>query len=505
MELSRHELATPARLRAFFAPRSVALVGASDGSGWARFVVESLRTAGLPGPIVPVHRSNATAFGQPAIRSLRDLEHPVDLAFVFVPTESVESVLHDAAAAGVRNVIVLASGFGEGGAVGRGRERRLTDIAIDHDLTLLGPNCLGYINAHAQAAPFGLHIIPPLLPGPVGIVLQSGALASAVMAFARARAIGISLLTSMGNEAIVTTADVVDHLISDDATKVIALFLESIRDPERFIALADKALAAGKPLVALKVGRTAAGQATALAHTGAIAGDDAVVAAVLRQHGVIRVDSLEELLITAGLFGYVEPPTRPNMGVVTASGGACDIIADRCGDEGIEIPAFAPSTVDRLSEVLPAFAAVRNPLERHRLHAGRPAGRGQWGRRRGPQRGGRRPRGRLHLQRPDRADRPTAGSHPVPQPAGRHRGHAEPHRQTDRPLHQYLYRHLAGRSRSAGRVRGACAGWDRIRRTGGRAFPVVECRPATRAGSSRPDSLVHSGWTGRTVVGGGRP
>jgi acyl-CoA synthetase (NDP forming) len=362
-EQARRRLAAPDRLRSFFAPRSVALVGASEGSGWARFIVESLRTAGLPGPIVPVHRSLETAFGEPTRKSLRELDEPVDLAFALVPTEAVESVLHDAAEVGIRNIVVLASGYGEGGEAGRERERRLADIAIDRDLTVLGPNCLGYVNAHAGAAPFGLHLIKPVLAGPVGIVLQSGALASAVMAFSRARAIGISLLTSMGNEAVITTADVIEHLIEDDATKVVALFLESIRDPDRFLELADRALAVGKPIVALKVGRSPAGEASALAHTGAVAGDDAVVDAVLRQHGVVRTDSLEELLITAGMFGYVKPPSSPRMGVVTASGGANDVIADRAADEGLEIPAFADATASRLAEVLPSFAAIRNPLD----------------------------------------------------------------------------------------------------------------------------------------------
>jgi acetate---CoA ligase (ADP-forming) len=362
-EQARRRLAAPDRLRSFFAPRSVALVGASEGSGWARFIVESLRTAGLPGPIVPVHRSLETAFGEPTRKSLLELDEPVDLAFALVPTEAVESVLHDAAEVGIRNIVVLASGYGEGGEAGRERERRLADIAIDRDLTVLGPNCLGYVNAHAGAAPFGLHLIKPVLAGPVGIVLQSGALASAVMAFSRARAIGISLLTSMGNEAVITTADVIEHLIEDDATKVIALFLESIRDPDRFLELADRALAVGKPIVALKVGRSPAGEASALAHTGAVAGDDAVVGAVLRQHGVVRTDSLEELLITAGMFGYVRPPSSPRMGVVTASGGANDVIADRAADEGLEIPAFAEETASRLAQVLPSFAAIRNPLD----------------------------------------------------------------------------------------------------------------------------------------------
>ncbi|WP_037065318.1 acetate--CoA ligase family protein [Pseudonocardia acaciae] len=363
-EWERRAVVSPERLRSFFAPRSVALVGASDGSGWARFIVDSLRTAELPGALVPVHPRHSSVFGLPAVARLTELEEPVDLAFSLVPTHAVEGVLNDAADAGIRNVIVLAAGYGESGDEGRERERRLASLAVERDVTLLGPNCLGYINAQAGSAPFGLRIAPPLRRGPVGIVLQSGALASAVLAFARARAIGISLLTSMGNEAVLTAADVIEYLIEDADTKVIALFLESIRQPERFLELAGRALAAGKPIVALKVGRSEAARASALAHTGAVAGDDAVVGAVLRQFGVVRVDSLEELLVTAGLFGQSGAvPAGSRMGVVTASGGACDIIADRCADAGLTVPEFAGPTLRRLREVLPPFASVRNPLD----------------------------------------------------------------------------------------------------------------------------------------------
>jgi acyl-CoA synthetase (NDP forming) len=357
-------LAAPDRLRSFFAPRSIALVGASDRSGWARFILESLATSGFAGALRMVHPARPQVFGRPTVPSLRALYEPVDLAFVLAPTRAVEGVLDDAAAAGVRNVVVLASGYGDGGGEqGRELERRLVDRAIDLDLTLLGPNCLGFVNAAASVAPFGLHIVPPLRRGPVGVVLQSGALTSNVLGFARAHGIGISLLTSMGNEAVITAADVLEHLIADDDTRVIGLFLESVRDPRRFMALAERARAAGKPIVALKVGRTDAGRAAALAHTGAVAGDDAVVAAAFRQSGVIRADSLEELLVTAGLFGSGQVPTGPRMGVVTASGGACDIIADRSADEGLEIVEFAEATTARLRAALPPFASARNPLD----------------------------------------------------------------------------------------------------------------------------------------------
>jgi acetate---CoA ligase (ADP-forming) len=364
LDAARRRLAGPDRLRAFFRPRSIALVGASDSSGWSRFIIDSLRTAGFTGALHMVHPKRPTAFDQPTVPSLRALDSPVDLAYVLAPTRAVEGVLEDAAAAGIRNAIVLASGYGDGGGEeGRALERRLVERAVELDITLLGPNCLGFVNAAGSVAPFGLGIVPPLRRGPVGIVLQSGALTSNVLGFARAHQVGISLLTSMGNEAVITTADVVEHLVADDDCEVIGLFLESVRDARRFTALAADALAAGKPIVALKVGRTAAGQRTALAHTGAVAGDDAVVDAAFRQYGVIRVDSLEELLVTAGLMGSGQVPRGRRMGVVTASGGACDIIADRSTDEGVEIVEFAGSTTERLRAVLPPFAAAHNPLD----------------------------------------------------------------------------------------------------------------------------------------------
>jgi len=356
-------LATPERLRELFHPASVALVGASDTSGWGRNVYESLRTGGFEGRFVPVHPGHPTVFGIPTVPSLRDLGEPVDLAFVLVPTLSVEAVVEDAAAAGIRNLVVLAAGFGEQGDDGRRLQRRVVERATGHGITLLGPNGLGFINAPARAAPYGLSISPPLIAGPVSLVLQSGALASAMLAFARGHAIGINLLVSMGNEAMVTTADVIEYLIGDPATRVIALFLEEIRESAHFVALARRALEAGKPVVAVKVGRSVAGRRAALAHTGAVAGDDAVVDAALRQVGVIRARSLEELLVTAGLLATAPPLRGRRMGVVSASGGACDIIADRAQEEGLELPDFAPATVEELAEVLPPFTRAQNPVD----------------------------------------------------------------------------------------------------------------------------------------------
>jgi acyl-CoA synthetase (NDP forming) len=357
-------LVAPARLREFFAPRSIALVGASETSGWARLAVLASTLTGFSGPLIPIHPRHETAFGRPVVRSLRDLaDEPPDLAFIMVPTHAVETVIDDAAAAGVRNVVVLASGYRELGADGHDLEGKLVARAAAAGITMLGPNCLGFINVTTGAAPFGLTVPLPLTAGPVGVALQSGALTSVVLGFARSHAIGISSLTSVGNEAMIGIADMVEYLVDDENTKVICLFLEQIGDPAAFARAAARADAAGKPIVALKAGATEAGQKAALAHTGSVAGDDAVVDAVLRQLNVIRVRSLEELMITSAMLGYARVPGGRRMGVVTASGGACDIIADRSSELGIEIPDFAPETAAAISEHLPPFAAANNPLD----------------------------------------------------------------------------------------------------------------------------------------------
>jgi acyl-CoA synthetase (NDP forming) len=235
--------------------------------------------------------------------------------------------------------------------------------AVANGVTVLGPNCLGFVNAHTRSAPYALALPAPLTAGPVGVALQSGALASVVLAFAKAHAIGLSLLTSMGNEAMMKTADVVDYLVEDEATRVICLFLEEIGDPARFARAAEKADRAGKPIVALKVGSSPAGQRAALAHTGAVAGDDAVADAALRQLNVIRVTGLEELLTTGALLGYSRWPRGRRMGVLTLSGGSCDIIADAASAQGLQIPDFSPRTAAAITAHLPPFAAAQNPLD----------------------------------------------------------------------------------------------------------------------------------------------
>ncbi|MFI7109976.1 acetate--CoA ligase family protein [Nonomuraea sp. NPDC050227] len=350
-------------VEALFNPRSIALVGATDKSGWSVSTLLNLRTHGFSGPVHLVNPRGGVVHGSPAFRSLTEIPSPVDLAYVMVPTAAVLGVLKEGAKLGIGCYVVLTAGFGEAGAEGARLEAEIAGFARENGLTILGPNGNGYINAAADVTPYGLPIPEPLLRGSVGVVLQSGALASSVLGFAQARNVGVSLLTSMGNESVVTVTDVVDYLVDDPATRVIALFLETIRNPAEFSRVARRALAAGKPIVALKIGRSRLASHTAQAHTGALVGDDDVIDAAMRQLGVIRVRSLEDLIITSGLLAATGPLPGRRVGVVTPSGGASEIIADRAEDEGLELPPFAAATVEKLAGIVPSFGTVQNPLD----------------------------------------------------------------------------------------------------------------------------------------------
>ena len=351
------------RVKQLFNPKSIALIGATDKSFWSLSIYNNLRKGGFEGPVYLVNPRGIDVHGQKSYATIADLPETVDLAFVMVPVTVVFEVMERVAEAGIPTAVVLTSGFGEVGEEGALLEAQLVQLAQEHGITVLGPNGNGYVNNAASITPYGLPITEPLRKGSIGVVLQSGALASAVIQLAQTRHAGVSLLVSMGNESMVSMTDVMRYLVEDEATKVIMLFIESIRHPEDFIAVARQALLAGKPIVAFKVGRSEGGARVAKAHTGSLVGDDGVVDAVFRQNAVIRVDSLEDLMVTAETLSHTGQLVGRRMGFVTPSGGACEIISDRAEDEGIEIPSFDIATEDKLREVLPDFASVHNPVD----------------------------------------------------------------------------------------------------------------------------------------------
>jgi acyl-CoA synthetase (NDP forming) len=343
-------------------PGSIAIIGASDRSNWFRSLYRNIHQFNAPN-VYLVNPKGEPVSGVATYRSLDEIDDLVKLACILVRADVVNSVLTEVAEHGVQNVLVIASGFQEAGAAGRERAKELAAIATEHKLNLLGPNTSGFVNVRAGYAPFGSGIQAPLITGGVGVVSQSGALAGQIMRLAQRRGVGLSAVIGTGNEATLTASDGIEHFVHDDQTSVIATFLEDIKDIPKFRAAAQEAQRRGKPVVALKVGRTPAGQRAALSHTGALVGDDKVIDAAFWRYGVIRVNSLDELVAVAGLTAHHRSIPGRRIAVVAPSGGFCDIVADAASDVGLELPELSTATVEALTTELPVFATAKNPLD----------------------------------------------------------------------------------------------------------------------------------------------
>ena len=353
---------TADRLTTLFRPRGVALVGASDKSVFSMIAHANLVQFGLGDRTHLVNRRGAVTHGQPSVRSCAEIGEPVDVAYLMVPRAGMLEALSDAAAAGIRNAVVLSSGYGEAGEAGRAAQEELAAHAGSLGMVLLGPNHLGFAN-FTEGIP--VCSIPglPRDGGPVALLSQSGASSSAMLDFATMVNVGLSYMVTLGNEAMITAGHVLDFLVDDPGTRAVAIFMETVRDPEVFRRAARRAAAAGKAIVVLKAGSSALSARTAAAHTGALVGDDAVTDAVFADLGVIRVDSIEDMLITAGAAAALGRLERPGIGIVSISGGACDIVADRAEDLGAELPELAAETRDALAGIMPEYGTVQNPLD----------------------------------------------------------------------------------------------------------------------------------------------
>ena len=349
-------------LESFFRPKSVVLVGATDKSEWSRLIHANFAKMGYDGEVFLVNRGGTPAHGQDAVTSCGDLPSRPDLAYVFVPTDAVPAALADLAASGVGNALILSSGYAETGADGAAAQAAMVDGARAGGMRLLGPNSLGFIN-YADVAPVSpFPVEAGWFRGHLAIVSQSGATTQVIASFAQQQGIGLSYAIATGNEADNDTAQVIDYLVDDEATRVIAVFAETIKDPVGFRAAARKAAAAAKPLVVLKVGRTELASQLAQAHTGSVTGDDRVFDAVCARDNIIRVDSIEQLVTTAGMLvhgGAVDG----GLAIISISGGACEIIADTADVHGLDLPAFSPETLSALQGVIASYGATFNPLD----------------------------------------------------------------------------------------------------------------------------------------------
>jgi acyl-CoA synthetase (NDP forming) len=352
----------PNRLASLFRPRGVALVGAANKSMFSQLAYQNLVKFGLAERTYLVNARGAETHGRATVTSCAAIGEQVDVAYMMVPKSATLDALSDAAAAGIGNAVVLSSGYGEAGPAGRAAQAELVAHARSLGMVLLGPNHLGFANFTARVPVTSVPGLPTE-SGPVALLSQSGASSSAMLDFAAMTGVGLSYLVTLGNEAMITAGHVLDYLVDDPGTRAVAIFMETVREPAVFRQAARRAAQAGKAVVVLKAGSSALSARTAAAHTGALVGDDRVIDAVFRDLGVIRVDSIEDMLITSGAAAYLGRLSRPGIGVVSISGGACDIIADRAQDLGMPIPELAESTVRTLTEYLPDYATAHNPLD----------------------------------------------------------------------------------------------------------------------------------------------
>lgn len=352
-------------LDCLFRPRSIAIVGASEDfvkiSGRPlKFLLEK----GYPGKIFPVNPKYEKVAGLPCYPRVAAIPEPVDLAIVAVPAAAVLEALGDCASKGVRSAVVFSSGFGEMGEEGREIERQLAELARRSGLRLCGPNTLGFMNTFDRVmATFSQAGEGETPPGPIAFVTQSGAFGTAIFALARQRGLAFGYFVNSGNEADLEFADLLDYVVADPKVRVVSGYIEGLKDGRAFLGMANRALELGKPLVIAKVGRSAAGTRAALSHTGSLAGSDRVYSGVFRQKGIIRAAHEEELLDLVSAFSLCPFPQGRGLGIVTQSGGAGVLMADRAEEVGLSVPELTEDTKAALSKVIPAFGSVKNPVD----------------------------------------------------------------------------------------------------------------------------------------------
>jgi acetyl coenzyme A synthetase (ADP forming)-like protein len=359
----RDRIATIASLRAFFRPSSVALVGASRkiGSiGWR--ILDALVHAQFQGPVYPINPHADWLYGLHAFPSIQSVPGPVDLAMIAVPRSGVLQTIDQCADHGVRAVIVITAGYAETGLEGQKLQDQLVERVRGYGMRLIGPNCLGILNTdpvvrlNASFAP----VFPPR--GRVAMSSQSGALGLAVIAAACRNQVGFSAFVSVGNKADVSPNDLLQYWEDDPQTGVILLYLESFGNPRRFKHIARR-VSLRKPVIAVKAGKTPAGSRAAGSHTAALADRDSAVAALFEQNGVIRADTLEEMLDLALALSHQPPPAGPRVAIITNAGGPAILCADACEAAGMQVPQFSPVMMRKLSTALPAAASTANPID----------------------------------------------------------------------------------------------------------------------------------------------
>ena len=357
----RDHVAVTASLAPFFQPKTVAVVGASTRRGSiGGELFRNILDSGFTGVAYPVNPKAVGIAGVKAYPSIADIPDPVNLAVFCLPADSILAEAEAALAGGTKALCVISAGFAETGSEGERRQEQLLARVRAHGARLVGPNCLGiFVAGVGLNATFAPHTFPA---GNIGFSSQSGALGLALLEEATTRGLGLSSFVSIGNKADVSSNDLLEYWENDPATDLILLYLESFGNPRKFGRLARR-IARKKPILAMKGGRTGAGQRAAGSHTAALAGSMTAVEAVFRQAGVIQADSLEELADVAVLLSHQPLPKGPRVAVLTNGGGLGILCADACEAVGLELPPPSEQTRSALAPLLPREASLANPID----------------------------------------------------------------------------------------------------------------------------------------------
>jgi acetyltransferase len=349
-------------LAPLFTPQSVVLFGASDRADSVGGVVfRNLLTSGFEGRIYGINPKRAEVQGHKAYSSIDDIDDTIDLAVVATPAKSIPAIVEACGERGIRMMLILSAGFRETGPEGRKLEDRVTQMVRRYDIRLMGPNCLGIIRPDK-----GLNITfgnNNAKPGNLAFVSQSGAICTAILDWAEKNGVGFSAVVSSGIAADLGFGDYLDYLVSDPKTKAILLYIEGINDSRRFMS-ALRAAARIKPVIALKVGRHAAGAEASMSHTGALVGSDETFSAALSRSGVLRVETVGQLFAAAKALSSLHyRGASERLVIVTNGGGPGVMAADRATDQGIELSSLSGETMARLNEVLPSVWSHGNPVD----------------------------------------------------------------------------------------------------------------------------------------------
>jgi acyl-CoA synthetase (NDP forming) len=363
-------------LDALLSPRTIALIGASpDLQIFRGRTLKIMLGHAYAGRIYPVSRSHDRIQGLAAYPSVAAIPEPIDLAILIIPAEFVPDELERCGAAGVKAALILASGFAEdGSATGKALQARIVAIAERYRIAVCGPNNQGFANTALALCPtfspaldnMTVPLVPPWATGGhIAVVAQSGGMGFGFFDRGRPKELPFSYVITTGNEACLESFEIVEHLLDEGRSDVFLLFIESIKNPKTFERAARKALAAGKPIIAIKIGKTPAGVRSSLFHTGAVAGDYPAYQEMFRRHGIIEATDLDEMVDMAAAFSLCRDrlPAGDRVGIGTASGGGGGWLADTCIASGLSVPLLDPATRALLDQRIPPYGSSQNPVD----------------------------------------------------------------------------------------------------------------------------------------------